>query len=395
MLDLISFVIFILVIAILIYRDRAKVKRDGILLIRRTKKGRNFIDNVAKSHKKFWNYFTTFGIIIAIIALIIATVYILNASFDVATKKTKEGAVRLLLPGPVSSPVGDVPAVFIMPWWIWVIGVIIVMIPHEFMHGIACRIENIRIKSVGWLLLLFIPGAFVEQDDEQLKKKKVITKLKVYAAGSFANIVVAFIILIMLSFSQPSPIVGSSFALINNSPAYNASLAGAITEIDGKVIHSASDMNDALLAHKPYDVVEIKTARTVDAIPIFNFNVMPDPAFVADMKNITVHKVALGNHPNETGRAYLGVYGQSFVPVVESSIFLPIYQVMFWAFLFSLGIGLVNLLPIKPLDGGLIMEEIVCRFVKGRKGKNIVKAVSILLLMALLFNIIGPILLSL
>ena len=56
-------------------------------------------------------------------------------------------------------------------------------------------------------------------------------------------------------------------------------------------------------------------------------------------------------------------------------------------FLFSFGIGLVNLLPIKPLDGGLIFEELVSG---SRYKKMIVRGVSVFMLLVLLFNIIGP-----
>lgn len=391
MLDLISFIAFLLIIAILIYLDRRKVKLEGIVLIRRTKKGRNFIDSFAKKYKSFWRYFAITGVVISILALIGITFFLFNNTFALITKQTEEGAARILLPGPVQLPV-SVPGLLILPWWIWVIGVAIVMIPHEFMHGVVCRLENIRIKSVGWLLLLFIPGAFVEPDENELKKRKRITKLKVYASGSFANIIVGLCILLILNLSSPSfSQVGSSFLLIKDSPAYNASLSGSILEIDGNKIYSTSDLNKTLSAHKPNDIVEIKTAKNVEAIPIFNSSLLPDSMVAVDMKNITTHRLRLGSHPNETEKAYLGVYAQSFIPAAVYNPLVPIQNIMFWAFIFSIGIGLVNLLPIKPLDGGLILEEIIGKFIKGKKSKTIVRAVSMLLLFMLLFNVFGPI----
>jgi len=62
MFDLISFLIFISLIVFIIYRDRKKLKLEGIFLLRRTKKGRNFIDNFTKKHTKFVKIFSILGI---------------------------------------------------------------------------------------------------------------------------------------------------------------------------------------------------------------------------------------------------------------------------------------------------------------------------------------------
>jgi membrane-associated protease RseP (regulator of RpoE activity) len=65
-------------------------------------------------------------------------------------------------------------------------------------------------------------------------------------------------------------------------------------------------------------------------------------------------------------------------------------MLMLWIFVFSLGVGIVNILPIKPLDGGLLFEEIVRRFTP--RTKFIVRTVSGVMLLVLLFNLIGPVL---
>jgi len=62
--------------------------------------------------------------------------------------------------------------------------------------------------------------------------------------------------------------------------------------------------------------------------------------------------------------------------------------VFIWIYIFNLGIGLINLLPIKPLDGGLVFEELLSR---NKKSQVIVRIVSSTMLFLLLFNIFGPI----
>src|SRR3989338_6856547 len=160
-LDVILFAVFILVVALLIIKDRKKIKFQGIVLMRRTQKGRDFIDKTAKSHPKFWNALATAGVIISISALIVGTLFLLNNAVAILKGDVKEG-VRFVLPYPTGEANTQTPGLLLLPWWIWVIGIMSVMVPHELMHGIVCRLEHVRIKSLGWLLLVIIPGAFVE-----------------------------------------------------------------------------------------------------------------------------------------------------------------------------------------------------------------------------------------
>lgn len=389
--DISAFLAFVIVLASLIFKDRKKVKLEGIVLIRRTEKGRKTIDRIASSHRSFWNFMSIAGIIISVPALLIISAVLINNSYLLLTKQTEEGAARLLLPAPVSSPT-SAPGVFFVPWWIWVVGVAVVVIPHELFHGIMCRLEKIRIKSVGWILLLFIPGAFVEPDETQLKKMPRLVKLKVYVAGSFANIIIGFITLLLLLFSASLfTQVGSSFPVIKDSPADMANLSGSITEIDVAKILSLKDLQMALYDKKPGDIVMVKTLKNKDIAPVFS-GITPKASVIVSGEN--TYFINLTQHPDNSTRAYLGVAGSLVLPAVTflpGLQFLFLYQLLFWIFVFSIGIGLVNLLPIKPLDGGLVFEELIGHFTT--KTKTIVKAVSSIMLLLLIFNLVGPFLL--
>ncbi|MBI2076287.1 MAG: site-2 protease family protein [Candidatus Aenigmarchaeota archaeon] len=385
--DLLLFLAFISFLGILIYCDRRKIKLEGIILIRRTAKGRKTIDRIANSHRSFWKFMSIAGIIIAVPALLIISAFLINNSYLLVTKQTEEGAARLLLPAPVASPT-SAPGIFFVPWWIWVVGVAVVVVPHELFHGIMCRLEKIRIKSVGWILLLFIPGAFVEPDENQLKKARRLVKLKVYAAGSFANIVVGFTALIVLLFSASSfSQVGSSFLVIKDSPADMANLSGSIAEIDGMKISSLKDLQIALADKKPGDIIVVKALKNKDVVPVFS-GVTPKASVIVSGEN--TYSINLTQRPDNNTRAYFGIDGSSFIPAVTflpGIQFLFLYHLLFWIFLFSIGIGLVNLLPIKPLDGGLVFEELLGHT---KKTKTIVKGISTVMLLLLIFNLVGP-----
>ncbi len=364
-LDLILFVVFILTVATLVFFDRKKIQFQGIVMMRRTKKGRDFIDNTAKKHPKFWNMLATAGAVVAIIALIGGTLLFISIDIGILKGEVKEG-VRFVLPYPTGEANTQTPGLLLLPWWIWVIGIMTVVIPHEFMHGIVCRLERVRIKSLGWLLLIIIPGAFVEPDENQLKKMPRRIKMKVYAAGSFANFIVAGIALVLgfllvNTLYAPAGIMPSS--LVNDSPAQKANLSGAILSINDIPVKSMEDLSWILNKTVPGSRVTIKTTK--------------------GEYNITTAK-----HP-ELDKSFVGISGPYYVyraPVYNGLDILQ--KLLLWIFVLNFGIGLINILPIKPLDGGLLFEEIAGKFTK--RSAAITKAVSLLVLGLLLFSLFGP-----
>jgi len=392
--DLATFFAFILVVGLLIYRDRKKVKFESIVFIRRTKKGRDFIDRTAKKHRTFWSVLGTLGVIIMIPTLVLGSFFLITQAAKIAGGE-KEGGVRLLLPGPVSAPT-NLPGAFVVPWWIWVIGIAVVIVPHEFMHGIMCRLDKIRIKSVGWILLLIIPGAFVEPDEKQLKKAKRSTKMKVYAAGSFANVLIAFIVLglLMTNYAANFENKGVFVQTLNNTPGAALGDLTTIIAIDNYEIRSAEDLRSALLNYDEGDTVTVKTLEGDLIAPAFSFHgigfMVPRQAAVTNTTQPAVHSVTLDEN-NQTGKGYLGV-GAIMESVSYKGDNFESYKILTlllsWIYVFNLGIGIVNILPIKPLDGGLLFEEIAGHFTK--RQKTVVKAVSTVMLLVLIFNLIGP-----
>ncbi len=385
--DLALFIAFIAIVAVLLYRDRRKVKLQGIMFIRRTKKGIEIIHSITDSAPRFWNFLGVLGIIISVPALIIGSAFLAFNGAAIAKGEVREG-VRLVLPAPTGEA-NLQPGFLFLPWWVWLIGILSVVVPHEIFHGIMCRTEKIRIKSVGWVLLAIIPGAFVEPDEKQLKRAKRSVKLKVYAAGSFANFLLAGIMLLvmLLSFNALFQPDGAPF-VANESSVFSKNLSGILLSIDGKSIASSNEFRQILSSYSPGDSVRVSVTEGVRVVPKVSTTSFMSPVLVADGTNVTEYTVVLKENPESEGRPYLGVA----VPQIDSvrnSGFVPLYSLFFWIFVLNLGIGIVNILPIKPLDGGLFFEEIVGRFTKNTK--IIVRAVSVLVLLLMVFNLVGPI----
>ncbi len=387
-LDVILFVVFILTVAALVFFDRKKIQFQGIVMMRRTKKGRDFIDNTAKRHPKFWNALATAGVIISIPALVIGTLFLLNNAIAITKGEVKEG-VRFVLPYPTGEANTQTPGLLLLPWWIWVIGIATVVIPHEMMHGVVCRLEHVRIKSLGWLLLIIIPGAFVEPDENQLKKMPRKTKMKVYAAGSFANFFVAgifFILVVSMTNLFFTPYGAIPSGIVPESPAYYSNLSGAIVSINSKEISSMYDIYYSLSNVSIGSEIVVHTAEAdLKALPT---------CFIERDALLKSYEITTTKHP-ELNISFLGITKpyksclranesvKDYAPFLEGTLVL-----FFWIFVLNFGIGIVNLLPIKPLDGGLLFEEIAGRFSK--RSAQITKIVSLLVLGLLLFNLFGP-----
>ncbi len=370
--ELASFIIFVLAVALLLYMDRKKIKVQGVMVIRKTERGKDFIDGIAKKYKKMWDTLAVFGIGISILALFVGSMFMLNNSLGILRGEIREG-VRLVLPWP-SSQVEFQPGFLFLPWYFWIIAIISVMVPHELFHGIMCRTENIRIKTIGWFFLLFIPGAFVEPDDNQLKRATRRIKLKVYSAGSFANFLVSLLfallgLALLSSFYSPAGVLPSS--AITGYPVAEANVSGAITAINDMPVRSQEDLSAILEKIPPNTGIVLKTTAG-------NYSIITS------------------KHP-ESGKSFIGVSGpfQTYSAVSEpyknsAGIINFLKELFMWITILNFGIGLVNLLPIKPLDGGLVFEEVAGKFF--RKPKLVINFVSGAMILVLLFNLFGPIL---
>ncbi len=131
---------------------------------------------------------------------------------------------------PGASKIGLAPLIpgVTVPWSILphvLIALGIAALFHELSHALVAKFEGLRVKSAGLLLFAFIPAAFVEIDEDELKKAKVSSRLKIYSAGVAANVILALIFMGVLLGACPH--LTSGIRIVNiepHSPAYVAGL---------------------------------------------------------------------------------------------------------------------------------------------------------------------------
>lgn len=387
-------------------------------LIWRTEHGLGFLDRIANSSKRLWK---GFGIAAAVVGGILMPLVFLNLA-----DKAVDIISSILAPptaggGGVSGVVPLIPGWTVPLGWIipFLIGIATVLLVHEPAHGIMARRVGLPVKSTGLLLFAVIPGAFVEPDEDKLKKAPVPDRLQVYGAGSFANILFGFLCLgLMLALITPLP--GLYLAgVYDNTPANDNLEPGMRLMEIGYVgnttfqIESYQDFSAFMDNTRPGDNI-----RAVTDDGAFTFTLISHPQAG---ENLTLlmeednQTVTAENRDDNNG--FLGV-STPYYPVsklkIGGDIFVSLF--MFWEspslsggginqysydyhvpgfimgvlqmmFLLNIGIGLFNLLPLKPLDGGYISECLSEKASSKRTAKYVALALSVITLSIILINL--------
>jgi membrane-associated protease RseP (regulator of RpoE activity) len=365
-------------IAGVIIRRRGKwhgVSFEGGMLIWRTRFGLRFVDRAGKALRRFWAAFGTIGIVVGIIFMIyIFTVLLLNAAFVFQHPGMVPG-VKLIYPGITIPLVEGLIALFS------------VLIVHEFSHGFLMRAQGLRTKSTGLLLWMVIPGAFVEQDEKQLKRAPLMKRLRVYVAGSFANVLFALLCLgLILALISPKPGV-YAYGIEQGSPADNDNLwlGARIIEMDNVSIDSYEDYYDFVDNITLGENINILTENgiiTITATENYRDNIGILPIAAASReKFLNPLFVAWAAAGELLGYPVIHHY------VYDSAIPWEGITVLKWMFMLNLGIGLINLLPAVPLDGGYIFRGLLEKKVKKKTAKRVSYALALFILALIIINL--------
>jgi len=306
-------------------KDRG-VEVAGFTLLWRTKKFMGVIDNLSKKFGKFWDYFAKFGIIASLFGSIYILHFLFNKTLEMARTSELQPVATLVIPGVT------------IPLWYGLIGIITLVIVHEFAHGIVARRENIPLKSVGAGVFIALPLAFVEPEEEEMKKASPWARIKVYGAGSTANFALGFItLLLLMSFNPMITADGIEIDRVQKEmPAYGVLEKGMIIyEVNGIEFKNATEFSDIMSKFEPGDKITLKTNRGVK-------------------------EIILNENPEDPTRGYIGIYSITHLTTKYGSFLLPVYFSLYWISVLNINIGLINLLPIPPvLDGGKIVKELM------------------------------------
>ena len=371
--DVAATISLVVVLALIVIFNRKKLTfhRFGIFFaaMYRTKAGLKAMDRIAKKYRGLLWKLTPWIIGLGFIGMVLVT-------FDLA-----RGLITILS-GAATPSVGVVlpfkaKGVFYVPFFYWIISIFVILVMHEGMHGVMARAYGLKIKNSGLVvigaIIPLIPGAFVEPDEKKLLKADRKKQLAVYAAGPVINIVTG-LVLMLLMFTVINPITDTFYEkdgvvitelMEGNPPAAQAGITAGekITNINGQTVGETKDFSSALKDTKPGDSVSVITSSAV-------------------------YDITLGENPTNK-RAWLGVYVENKLlnPTWATHTVLWISDLIFWLYLLSIGVGLFNLLPLGPIDGGRMLLTTLQKVTHEKRASTIWKSVSFVLLGVLLTNV--------
>ncbi len=378
-LDLILIFVFygILLIYFLKNRDKFEIQ-NKVFALYKTKLGLKFMDDIAKRHPKFLKYFGYVGIFFGYIGMVFIFYFLIQGTYQLLFVEGARPSVAPVLPGV------KIKGLPVLSFWHWIIAILFIATIHEFWHGVYARLAGIKIKSSGFAFLGPILAAFVEPDEKQLSKKSAAQQLSVLSAGPFINIV-SGILIFLISLLIVNPFANTlidreGIEIIDLQEGFPADNAGInigeeIISINNVVVNNINNFTEQLNNILPGEKINIQT-------------------------NNSNYTLVTSVHPNDENEGYLGIivtaknieiredvkerYGNFF-----PNFFLWFTRLLFWLYAISIGVGLFNLLPLGPVDGGRMFLVGLNKFIKDEKiTKKIFTLTSFIVLLLIFINLL-------
>lgn len=380
----IAAIVFLALLSLFVYVKRKSLHTHGLFPLLyfsmyKTQIGLRLMDRLAGKFNKTLKFLGYAGILIGFLGMALLSFSLLQNLYNLIATPEAQPGVGLVLPFKVKGA-------FFVPFFYWIVSIFIIALVHEYAHGVMARAHKLRVKSSGFaflgILIPIIPAAFVEPDEKTLRKRPHKQQLSIFAAGPFSNIILALIILgisvfilspIADNMTEYSGVKITGF-IEGNYPAESSGIAKGevVKSINGEKIGTLDDFSGILKKKKPGDAIRIETDKNA-------------------------YSIKLGKNPEDESLAYLGVYVQQ-----ESAVkgpfkekygnFLPaaiiwVAGLFGWLIILNLGIGLFNLVPIGPLDGGRMLQLVLHRLFERKKADRVWYYVSMVFLLIVVANI--------
>jgi membrane-associated protease RseP (regulator of RpoE activity) len=427
----------------------------GFALMVRTQRGKGTLDFLARP-RRFWNFMGDLGTVLSLVGMVAMTLLFF---VTLVVSLSPNSGVEPLAGNEILVIPGVNPFV---PLWYGLIALILTLVVHEGAHGVLARANDMRVKSLGLLIAVVPIGAFVEPDEDDLKAAPRRRRLRVFAAGPAVNVATATLALVGFAMLMGStvPVPGVHIAnTVQDAPAAEAGLeAGdSVTALNGQVLPDWESFSAEMRRHSPGETVNLTTwdgpvrqvtlesywdsmsqdereavlAGSDSAMAACNARLDPDPSSGAECAERLQQQAFLGVRPilpedmrfaahplaykgtalltlvslpigEVRGQPFLSVYLPSFHQApFDAAIFWPLVLLLFWIFWINLMVGLTNILPMLPLDGGHVFRDVAAAVLHrmrpamdpARRDKIVGRTagiVSLLILAAFILQILGP-----
>ncbi len=363
-------ILFLILITIFVYAKRKNLETKQIIpnivyfSMYRTKLGLNLMDKLANKYRKSVIIIGYLGVIIGFIGMILISYLLVQSLVSLFIKPEAPAPVGFVLPFKAKG-------IFFVPFFYWIISIFVVAVVHEFAHGLIARAHNLKVKSSGFafvgLIVPLIPAAFVEPDEKQLKKRTHKEQLSVFAAGAFSNIIIALVflgIIVLISpvidaTLEPDGVKITDYVKGNKiypAESYSIKIGEVIREVDGVPTPFVENLSKVLRSKKPDEIITIKTDKSE-------------------------YRIKLEKNPENESLAYIGAYLEQSTKIKDNvkerygrffpNIMIWLLGLLIFLHILNLGIGLFNLVPIGPLDGGRMVQLVLHKLFGKEKGTRV------------------------
>ncbi len=392
---------FVLVMSVILYLNRSKLEIQKIFgpflyfAMLKTTWGISLMDWLGNKFRWLTKAFGSVSVVLGFAGMLLITYMLIKSTLMLFISPDAAPGIQPVLPF-------EAKGVFFVPFIYWIVSIFVIAVIHEFAHGVVARSYNINVKSSGFAflgaLVPIIPAAFVEPDEKDMAKRSSWQQLSVFSAGPGANVIMAIAMVFLLGI--PLPFLPEGFT--------QKTAIVDINELGTNLITFSGLTLNKIDAGSPAETAGLRIGQTitgVNGVPVSDRdNILTTitglkPGETASLEfGDSTKTLVLGAHPQDPERGYIGIgfdtetaydqnaiarYGTAGVAILYFLVSLAI-----WIFILSLGIGLFNLVPLGPIDGGRMLKLILEKITDDAHGIRIWKGVSVAVLGMILVNLV-------
>jgi membrane-associated protease RseP (regulator of RpoE activity) len=378
--------------------NQKRVEFSFPMLIVRTKRFAPLFDKLGSLRSS--RVFSWIALVLVPFVAAIALYLMVNSLIGILSTPGVGQVVRQLGPGSVLLLPGINPLLPIVYGWIAIVCAIVI---HEGAHGVVARNVDLKVKSSGLLFFLIIPiGAFVDVDEEQIKKVRPRSSLKVMAAGVGANTILAVVCLlgVLLLVGSLTPVIDNGVYIDNVTSGFPAQSAGlmpkdVLVSIDNTKINSTTDLRMILDNKTAGDTINVTVKRgnywQYQYSTIVNLTVSDNRTVMGILSGDLMTKETLDNYKTfslsrlslylvpPTLASGIVPFSDSLAPFYSSPV--PQWQILantlFWLWFINFSLAIFNALPIYPLDGGRAFNITLKKFAGKRLSEKAIYSTTL------------------
>ena len=332
--------IIYLVLRVVFSRESfGNLKLYPLAFVLRSRKAIDFFDRVVDKSPLLWRVLSNIGVAIGF-GLTAFSIYFLAKNLGTYLFAPQQvGPQNIVVP----LIIGVTIRLEHIPYILLALG--IVLVTHEGMHGLVARLEKIRLKSTGLFLAFIFPGGFVEPDEEEFNKAPPRTKMRVAAAGSFANLVVGLLV-VFLIIGLFLPMESGVIVLEVEGNAARIRVGDVIVGVNGVAV-SQETLFQNITAK---DMLVVETLRGDISYRLKKPINMP-MAWI--LRGIGVKRI--------------DYYRPMRIPLGDPMAEYNTFKIFWWIQLVALGVAIFNMLPIYFLDGSLFLSSLLESWIRDER----------------------------